>query len=82
MNPSEVAPPARRVGQPNVDGSIGADQRHVLPPNCSTRQYSYYGRELHWRVTYDRAEKNDKGKCPHITEEERVACAAHQDTAL
>ncbi len=23
MDPSEVAPPARRVGQPNVDGSIG-----------------------------------------------------------
>ncbi len=82
MDPSEVASPACRVGQPNVDGSIGGDQRNALPPNRPTRQYSYYGRELHRRVTYDGAEKNEKGKYPHITDEERVAHAAHQDTAL
>ncbi len=53
MDPSEVASPACRVGQLNVDGSIGGDQRHALPPNRSTWQYSYYDRELCRRVTYD-----------------------------
>ena len=50
MDPNEVAPPARRVGQPNVDESIGGDQRHALTPNRPTRQHSYYDRELRWRV--------------------------------
>ncbi len=82
MDPTEVAPPACRVGQPNVDGSIGGDQRHPLTPNRSTWQHFYYDRELCRRVTYDRAEKDEKGRYPHIMEEERVARAAHQDTAL
>ncbi len=82
MDPSEVASPACRVGQPNIDGSIGGGQRNALPPNRPTRLYSYYGRELRRRVTYDRAEKNEKGKNPHITEKERIARTAHQDTAL
>ncbi len=33
-------------------------------------------------MTYGHEEKNDKGKYPHITEEERVTHAAQQDTAL
>ncbi len=82
MDPNEVAPPARRVGQPNVDGSIKGDQRHALTPNRPTWQHFYHDRELHRRVTYARAEKDEKGRYPHITEEERVACATHQDTAL
>ncbi len=82
MDPSEVAPPVCRVGQLNVDGSIVGDQRNALPSNRLTRQYSYNDRELCWRVTYDRAEKNEKGKYPHIMEEECVAPAAHQDTTL
>ncbi len=82
MDPNEVAPPARKVGQPNVDGSIGGDPRNALPPNRSTQQNSYYDRELCRRVTYDRAEKNEKGIYPHIMEEEHVARTAHQDTAL
>ncbi len=82
MDPNDVAPPARRVGLPNVDSSIGGDQRHALPPAHPTRRHFYYDRELRRRVTYDRAEKSDKGKYPHITEEERVARAVQQDTAL
>ncbi len=82
MDPSEMASPACRVGRPNVDGSLGGDQGNALPPNRPTRQYSYYDRELHRRVTYDQAEKNEKGKYPHITEEKRITRAAHQDTAL
>ncbi len=46
MDPGEVPSPVRSVGQPNVDGSIGGNQGNALPPNCPTRQYSYYGREL------------------------------------
>ncbi len=38
MDPSEVASPARRVGRPNVDGSIGGDQGNSLPPNPTSRQ--------------------------------------------
>ncbi len=82
IDPNEVSPPARRVGQPNVDGSIGGDQRHALTPNRPTRQYSYYDRELCRRVTYDHAEKDEKGRYPHITEEERVVRTAHQDTTV
>ena len=82
MDPNDVAPPARRVGLPNVDGSIGGDHRHALPPPRQTRQNFYYGRELPRRVTYDRAAKGDKGKYPHITEEERITRAERQDTAL
>ncbi len=82
MDPNDAAPPAHRVGLPNVDGSIGGDQRHALPPARPTRQHSYYGRELLRRVTYDHEEKNDKGKYPHITEEERVMRTAQQDTTL
>ncbi len=47
-----------------------------------TRQNFNYDRELRRRVTYDHAAKSDKGKYPHITEEERIARAAQQDTAL
>ncbi len=82
MDLNEVAPPERRVGQLNVDGSIGGDQRHALTPNRPTWQHFYYDRELHRRVTYDRAEKDEKGRYPHIMEEERVARAAHQDITL
>ncbi len=82
MDPNDVAPPACRAGLPNVDGSIGGDHRYALPPPRPSRQNIYYGRELRRRVTYDRAAKSDKGKYPHITEEERIACAEQQDTAL
>ncbi len=82
MDLNDMAPPARRIELPNVDGSIGGDNRLALPPPRQSRQNLYYGRELRWRVTYDRAAKSDKGKYPHITEEERVKCAARQDTAL
>ncbi len=82
MDPNDVVPPVHRIGLPNVDGSIGGDQRHTLPPTRPTRRHFYYDREFCQRVTYDRTEKNDKGKYPHITEEERVARAAQQDTAL
>ncbi len=37
MDPNEVVPPARTIGLPNVDGSIGGDQRHALPPTRPTR---------------------------------------------
>ncbi len=82
MDPNDVAPPARRVGLPNVDGSIGGDHRHALPPPRQTRQNFYYGRELRRRMTYDRAAKGAKGKYPHITEEERITRAEQLDTAL
>ncbi len=81
MDPCEVAPPARRVGRPNVDGSIGGDQGSPLPPNRSSRQYYHNGRELRRQVTYSHAEKNEKGKYPHITEEECLVCVERQDTA-
>ncbi len=70
MDPSDVAPPACRVGLPNVDGSIGGDTRYALHPSRPSRHNLYYGRELRRRVIYDRAAKNDKGHYPHITEEE------------
>ncbi len=82
MDPGEVASPARMVGPPNVDGSIGGDQGNPLPPNRTSRPSSHAGRELHRRVTYSRSDKNEKGKYPHITEEECLERAAHQDTAL
>ncbi len=82
LDPSEVAPPARRVGLPNVDGSIGGDTRYALPPPRESRSNFYYNRELHRQVTYDRGTKSDKGHYPHITEEERVARAQRQNTAL
>ncbi len=82
LDPSEVAPSARRMGLPNVDGSIGGDTRYALPPPRESRSNFYHDRELHRRVTYDRATKNDKGHYPHITEEERVAHAERQNTAL
>ena len=41
----------------------------------------YYNRELHRRVTYPHAEKDENGRYPHIVEEERVTRAVHQDTA-
>ncbi len=82
MDPGEVASPACRVGRPNVDGSIRGDQGNALPPNQTGRQYSYYGRGLHRQVTYSRADKDEKGKYPHITEEECLARATCQDTAL
>ncbi len=81
MDPREVTSPARRVGRPNVDGSIGGDQGTPLPPNRPSRQYYHHGRELRRRVTYSCAEKDEKGKYPHITEQERLARAEHQDTA-
>ncbi len=46
MDPREVALPARRVGRPNVDGSIGGDRVNPLPPKRSGRQYYHNGREL------------------------------------
>ena len=82
MDPNDVAPPARRIGLPNVDGSIGGDNRLALPPPRQSRQNFYYGKELRRRVTYDRAAKSDKGKYPHITEEECITRATRQDTTL
>ncbi len=82
MDPSDVAPPARRVGLPNVDGSIGGDIRYALPPSRPSRHSFYYGRELQRRVTYDHAAKNDKGHYPRITEEERATHTERQNTAL
>ncbi len=82
MDPREVASPARRVGQPNVDGSIGGDQGNPLPPNRTSRQYSYYGRELRRQITYPWADKDEKGKYPHITEEECLERTKRQDTDL
>ncbi len=81
MDPCEVASPARRVGHPNVDGSIRGDQGNPLPPNRPSQQYYHNGRELRRQVTYSCAEKNEKGKYPHITKQERLARAEHQDTA-
>ncbi len=46
MDPREVALPARRVGRPKVDGSIGGDKGSPLPPKCPGRQYFHYNREL------------------------------------
>ncbi len=60
MDLNEVASPACRVGQPNVDGSIGGDQRHALTPNRPTQQHFHYDRELCRGMTYDRAEKMRK----------------------
>ncbi len=81
MDPREVASPACRVGWPNVDGSIGGDKGSPLPPKRPSRPYYHNNRELSRQVTYPRAEKDEKGRCPHITEQERLACAQHQDTA-
>ncbi len=33
MDPTEVALPVRRVGRPNLDGSIGGFKAHTLPPH-------------------------------------------------
>ncbi len=82
MDPGEVASPACRMGRPNVDGSIGGHQGNALPSNSTGRQYSYSGRRLHRQVTYPYADKDEKSKYPHITEEERLARATRQDTAL
>ncbi len=79
MEPGEVASPAHRVGQPNVDGSIGGDKGSSLPPKRSGRQYYYNGRELCRQFAYSRAEKDTKGKYPHITEQECLARDEHQD---
>ncbi len=82
MDPNDVASPARRVGLPNVDGSIGGDAKYALPPPRQSRRNFYYGRELRRRVIYDRPAKNDKGHYPRITEEERVECTKQQNAAL
>ena len=81
MDPCEVASSARRVRQPNVDGSIGGDQGKPLPPNRSNRQYYHHGRDLRRRVTYSRAEKDEKGKYPHFTEQKHLARAERQEAA-
>ncbi len=47
MDPGEVAFPARRVGRPNVDGSIWGDQGNALPPNRKGWLYSHYDRDLY-----------------------------------
>ncbi len=81
MDTREVALPAHRVGRPNVDGSILGDRVSPLPPKRSGRQYYHNGRELRRQISYSRAEKDEKGKNPHITEQERLARAERQDTA-
>ncbi len=73
--------PARRVGQPNVDGSTGGAKGSYLPPKCSGRQYYHKNRELSRRSTYTHSEKDEKGRCPHITEQEHLARAERQDMA-
>ncbi len=60
MDSNDVAPPAHRVGLPNVDGSIGGDNGYALPPPWPAQQNFYYDRELRRRVTYDRAAKYAK----------------------
>ncbi len=60
MDSNDVAPPAHRVGLPNVDGSIGGDNGYALPPPRPAQQNFYYDRELRRRVTYDRAAKYAK----------------------
>ncbi len=82
MDPREVASPVCRVGRPNVDGSVGGDQANPLPPQRPGRQYSHYDKELRWQITYPRSEKVERGKYPHITEEERLERAERQDTDL
>ncbi len=52
-----------------------------MPPQRSGWQYYYNGRELRRQITYSRSEKDEKGKYPHIMEQERIARAEHQDTA-
>ncbi len=81
MDPREVASPARRVGRLNVDGSIGGDKGHSLPPRRPGRLYSHYIRELDRQVTYSRAEKDEKVRSPYITEQECLERTKHQDTA-
>ncbi len=80
MDSRDVAPPACRVGHPNVNGSIGGDKEKPLPPQRSGRQYYYNGRELRRQITYSRAAKDEKGKYPQITEQEHLASAERQDT--
>ncbi len=82
MDPNDVAPPVRRLGLPNVDGSIGGDAKYALPPPRQSRSNFYYNRELRRRVIYDRPPKSDKGHYPRISEEERVKRAKQQNTAL
>ncbi len=81
MDRREVASPAHRVGRPNVDGSIGGDKRSTLPPKCPGWQYYHNNRELSRHVTYPRTEKDEKGRCPHITEQESLERAQCQDMA-
>ena len=81
MDPREVASPAHRVGWPNVDGSIGGDKGSPLPTKRPGRQYFHNNQELSQRVTYPCAEKDENGRYPHITEQECLAHAQHQDTA-
>ncbi len=81
MDPREVALPARSVGRPNVNGSIGGDKGSYLPPKRPGRQYYHNNRELSRRVTYPRSEKDEKGRYPHITEQECLASTERQDTA-
>ncbi len=81
MDPREVASPARRVGRPNVDRFIGGDKGSPLPPKCPGQQYYHNNRELSRWVTYPCTEKDEKGRCPHITEQERFARVQRQDTA-
>ncbi len=60
-------------------GEINANP---LPPQRPDRQYSYYDKELRRQITYPRSAKDEKGKYPHVTEEECLERAEHQDTDL
>ncbi len=79
MDPREVASPARSVGRPNIDGSIGGDKGHSLPPKRPGQRYFHNNRELSRRVTYPHAERDEKGRRPHITEQGRLDHAQRQE---
>ncbi len=64
-----------------MDGYVTGDRVNPLPPKSSGQQYYHNGRELRRQVTYPHSEKDEKGRYPHITEQECLARTEHQDTA-
>ncbi len=44
MDPAEMVTPARRVGRPNLDGSIDGSKGYALPPARPDRTYSHFER--------------------------------------
>ncbi len=67
------------TGQENptrMDQSVGT---RVTPYPRDDRNYSHYQRGLARRVTYPHAQRDEVGKCPTITEQERLMCQVRQD---